>query len=279
MNYERLTIEIYSLIIRYLRLNKKLDHEFIKEFIEYVIFTLNLKPYVDITQNARIYNRGIGTYFYRDKDITIDLFKIFNQAEKLSKQLDVNLLLVYYLETSRILLHEVVHASQFRKATSPNTDIETKILKASLMYDIILNDNNKLQAFLNKGLNPKVFNQKNSVYLQNYDIAPEERLAETNAYYIMLMVLELLQTDANNLTIHYLNCFLKNLLRGYEKTLNPTKSYLEALETSQVLTPEELEGKDIPLVTRTKLGLAISTEEREELMARKRELANSYILK
>ena len=56
MNYERLTIEIYSLIIRYLRLNKKLDHEFIKEFIEYVIFTLNLKPYVDITQNARIYN-------------------------------------------------------------------------------------------------------------------------------------------------------------------------------------------------------------------------------
>ncbi len=279
MNYERLTIEIYSLIIRYLRLNKKLDHEFIKEFIEYVIFTLNLKPYVDITQNARIYNRGIGTYFYRDKDITIDLFKIFNQAEKLSKQLDANLLLVYYLETSRILLHEVVHASQFRKATSSNTDIETKILKASLMYDIILNDNNKLQDFLNKGLNPKVFNQKNNVYLQYYDIAPEERLAETNAYYIMLMVLELLQTDANNLTIHYLNCFLKNLLRGYEKTLNPTKSYLEALETSQVLTPEELEGKDIPLVTRTKLGLAISTEEREELMARKRELANSYILK
>ncbi len=275
IDYDRLALEIYSLIIRYVRLGKNLDLDFIKEFKDYVISALGLKDYLTQINCPRIYSHQLAEYQYRNRETTIDLFKVQNFAKNITKYVKANdPKLVTYVQTSKILLHEAMHAMQYKQVASKSKELEPKILQASLIYDFISQNPEMYAKYLEEGYSPKLLQAKYQLYIDNYDLAPEERLAEEMAYSIVIQVLTLMGDNAQNLTLYYLIKLLQSSLRGYDKTLNPSKRYLEILETSKLLTKDELEGKNLPFEKRLKLGLEITEEERDNLYARRLELTH-----
>ncbi len=277
IDYEKLSLELYYLILQELKTGKTISSNFLKELEALIIPSLNLEPFVSTITDGKMGNKEEACYNYNAKKIIIDLSKLQKGARDIEDYLSLKSSILHpYLLVSQSVIHEVLHAKQYEQILSKANNLETKILIASLIYKIAYQDEDMEQACLAKGLDENFFLAKYHLYLANYELAPEERLAELVSLSLMIKLLTYFGQEESKLTSYETLKLLKIALKGYKETLNPTKTYLEILGTTKYLTSAELAGKDLSLSRRIKLGLEISPEERAYLRSCKRELTKYH---
>ena len=270
MKNEKLILNITNYIFKAYKNNQNIDEVYIKDIASIVISYLQLEPFIKDIKIEPIYDMVLARFYLNTKTIVFDLLKIIKKLETI-RGLNISYdsrLLFYYIETAEILLHEIEHVNQTRKAINHEANIESSILTASIIFGCVSSDLNKYQLLIDAGYSIEklklYFNEKTMIYKNNYNIAPEERLANYYSGYVMVNLLTHFK-DNHDLWQYKIYTFLKSLLNGYNISLNPTKTYLEELGTTKILTPEELSGSGFSLDKRLSLGLNISLEEKAKL--------------
>ncbi len=270
MNNEKLILNLTQYMLNAFKNKKDIDEIYINDIAKIVIDNLSLANYVEKVEVRQINAKSLARYYIGNKTIVYDLNKIIKSLESI-RGLNIGYesrLLFYYISTIEILLHEIEHANQTKKAINHEQTLEAKILTASIIFGCVSSNLKQYQLLLDTGLTKEqldlYFNGKTLIYKNYYNIAPEERLAD---YYAGLTILKVLNAfkDNHDLWQYKIHTFLHTLLNGYEISLNPTSKYLDELGTSKILTKSELKGDNLSLAKRLSLGLEINQDEKKEL--------------
>lgn len=270
MNNQELILNITDYIFKAFNNRQDIDQIYIKDIANIVISNLQLDCYVNDIKIEPLNDKALARFCLSSKAIVFDLNKVIKRLETI-RGLNISYdsrLLFYYIETIEILLHEIEHVNQTRKTINHEQNLESKILTASIIFGCVSSDINNYQLLIDAGFSMEklklYFNEKAMIYKSNYNIAPEERLANYYAGFMMIKILEAFK-DNHDLWQYKIYTFLRSLLNGYDISLNPTKTYLEELGTTKILTEEDLNGNNLALDKRLSLGLNIEDDEREKL--------------
>ena len=270
MNNEKLILNITNYILKAFKDRQDINKEYIEDIANMVINNLELDCFVKNVELRQLNGKSLARFYLNSKTIIIDLNKIIKKLESI-RGLNISYesrLLFYYIETVEILLHEIEHVNQTKKALNHEQNLEAKILTASIIFGCVSSDLKKYQLLLDAGYTDEqlklYFNEKAMIYKNNYNIAPEERLANYYSGFMMIKILESFK-DNHDMWQYKVYTFLKSLLNGYDISLNPTKTYLEELGTTKILTEGELKGNNLALDKRLSLGLKIEEAEKAKL--------------
>lgn len=284
--------KIIDLIYAYSIKGRLVDQDYIKELINIIVTCKNLDNYfgllkihsqkklksakeVDLytlasydwnSQNLNIYSQNINWLLKSESKYLY----LFNNYERLFFD---NLLI------TQVILHELEHIDQKRKM-SEEKNFESEFLRFTTSHDEY-----NIEFLLKKGYTSKeafaIFTQQqknNSDYEKNYNISPEERLAELNSHYLIIDLLSHTPQKLPHLISFYQTRFLQILIKNYtydfynDIIISPTNLYLE--KTDNLIFSHHFPWYDInyfnclanlknilSLDERLKFGLSIDTEE------------------
>lgn len=275
---EKLLLELKKYFITSYQNKVPINANFIQELGRIFITNLNLDNYIKEIQVKNLNNKDLGQYIRSRNIVTYDLARVIHLLNSVK---DLNLSsdskdLYYYVSVLEFLAHEIEHANQYKKIYSKENSLENKILTHSLMFKESFSNEVFYRMAVNIFGETKIdtyFNQKFNAYINNHDLAPEEKLAN---YYAINLILEILKEfphhkDLINFKKYIL---LKYLMLGYDITLSPTTTYLNKLN---IYTSNEFNEDNLSLARRLSLGLKISPDEREKLnLITKRLAKNVY---
>ncbi len=265
---EKLILELTKYILDAYKGSVPLNEDYVYALGDIIINNLDLNNYVKNIQFRNLDEKALGRYVSSKKVINYDLRAVISL---LSSVKNINLSydskkLYYYISALEFLAHELEHANQYKKINKPDIDLENKILTSSLLFKNAWNNDlfyNMALEILGKDKLKNFLQDKNKIYMDNWSIAPEEKLAN---YYAGSLILKILNNfnQYEDLIKFKRFIFLKYLMDGYDTTLNPTKVYLEKIKAN-LLTEKEINGEGLTLIRRLSLGLRISDKERNEL--------------
>ena len=224
-----MNIKLLKLIYDYSRSGKLVDHNYVDKLIEIVIEEKKLNKYVIksqiLSEKESFIENGISLAQYNPFSKTISIY-----ANGINQMLEFNdryLVLfgsteqLFYKNSliTQIILHELEHANQ-RKIIDTEQTLEAEILKL-ITSEISFNTGMKL---LNEGYSIEQIityisikkHQSNENYKKNYNIAPEERLAEIKSYQEILELLFEIKEYVPNLLEFEQTNKLEQLLRGFD---------------------------------------------------------------
>lgn len=281
MNYYLLELKEYLLMN--IKSQNPINEEFLKNLISIILKYNDFGVfYKELKIEDHYCEEGettIVTYGIFSHIITFYMpcfLDITNELQRNLKLRPKEMISLPYLISSEKIIHELDHASQLNRE-GKNNDLENKILLATSR-----NKNN--EALIKRFAKEKkskadidaYFQVREEIYKKYYEFSPRERLTENYSITKCLRLLELLKkwTYLRHLQSYFAYLKYKNLLRGYDRTLNPTKFYMESIHAQEEWQEiEALSGKNLSLHERLKYGLEITKGEYDELLTRKLQIA------
>jgi len=233
--------ELLRLVYDYSVNRKLIDNEYIEKIIDIVIRYKKIDKYVKVLEILTskdfvidVDMETIAVYNSFSQKITVfsdmidRVLNIQNGYERLFNS--VEQLFCKNLVIAQLILHELEHADQNRIIDDEKT-IEAKILAFSMGYSnsTILK---KLVAcgFSNEQLECyKTFKYK--IYIENYFLAPEERLAQAKSNQEIIKILLLIKKYVPNLIEFYKLKELESMMLGFRiehgNVVCPTITYFQ----------------------------------------------------
>lgn len=282
---ERYILELSKSLLLSCKEKRPIDIQFLSELIKIIVTYNKLEQYYNGIEIKDEFNEHecVADYGNFSKIITLympqflELLKDIKDGVLL-KKIDQECLPCF--AATQTILHELEHARAI-KVEGQSESIESKILLATTV-----NKSNQYlrEQFKRRNLSDKemetYFKIRKEKYKIYYEFSPRERLAEHNSILIILEVFKSFETT-NPFLIHLCNYFVfrfySNLLRGYDKTTNPTKVYLKSINAKEELREIKALSRSLSLAERLKLGLEISDKEYNEILNRKRKIINKVI--
>ncbi len=250
--------KIYDLYTE--NIENSIDENYLNEAFQIMISKeKDLLPYVNDFKIAENKLDAIGTYSVDEKEITIDLNKINNNAaNNLANQALIGL---------EVIRHELEHARNLKKLFEGKDDIESFVIKCSLK-DYAVRNNMDYSWDYDLGETALLSMRIND----NYEKNPGERIAEIKAWKYMVNLLKNRPYTDDLLVARSMLYY--SYIRGYE---NP--NYLDAPTLSFLLEAElfhdllflkrRIDKKNYNLDTRLLCGLPINNEEYDKKILQK----------
>ncbi len=224
--------ELLKLIYDYAIKVKMPDYSFMEKLINIVKTYDNLDKYIlefELKDEDENDKKILGNYNGSSKKITVYQLQILKCLK--DKNYNFTILERNFFNCVifvQVILHEISHAIQYKMIESNNSSLETYILKSALAnYDQeIVTEMFKHGYSINQ---VKIYMElqekarKNNKKI-NYNIAPQERLAQINSYQKLEDILENIK-NAIPMLFRYIKLMkYENLLLGYEFSKNSISS-------------------------------------------------------
>lgn len=238
--------KILRLIYDYSVSGKLVDRAYIEQLVDIVINSKGLNKYLRDIQffQGKISDGDesmtLASYFPNVKTIAIYLNGIISYLHS-SNVLEcfLNFEETFFYKNmliTQVLLHELEHVDQYKKIETSH-DSESEILKVSLARSAIANNDERMRKLLESGISLSEImiyikaNQKK--YEQNYETAPEERLAEIRSHGQLINIVNAISDYIPHLILIEQISILRNMIRGYEIhesgiIISPTINYLHS---------------------------------------------------
>lgn len=247
--------EIYDL----LKDHRNLDDDFIN--IAFELFMLedrSLEDYIRDFKIVDVNSRNLGTYSNEDREICVNKNNILHDKSIKNKKL-------LALETIR---HEIEHARNLKRLYECRNDIESMIVKFSLLDYAIDHGLARVSSF--DQVDPFTMAMRKA---DNYEIDPGERLVEIKAWKYMVNLLKNQRTSEDLLIAR--SMLFYSYIRGYKNNgyyLDPpTYQYLlnTGLYHEFYIFKKTVERTGYSLDTRLNCGLPITEGEYDKGVLRK----------
>ena len=273
--------DILKLIYDYSRNSRFVDVRFIDKLIELVVRNRSLDSYVKrvaFTNTLRKDNDSIvcAAYDVYGSSVVVDtesFATILNRDDRFDCLFnDIEVFFYRNYKIAQIILHELEHASQFKKSDNENDkSVEAEIIRACLCLNTTLRSS-KMQELLrsNDEFNKffeLVLKSHKATYREYYELCPIERLAEIYSHRTLLGSLELIKDITPRLYDFYLTSLAESMLLGYEEAWKegscPTQVYLKAIKLEDSWNELDFsdESQTGALNKRLLLGLPVSQSE------------------
>jgi len=205
--------EILKIVLNYSKSHKLADINFVEKIFSVMIADKKLHNYLrnisDLQKERDKEDKRkiVANYDSVTKIIGINFSMIGLMFEELGRHNcffddDCEKFLFKNLEVVQILLHEVEHAKQYKKADLEDNDIETKLILAS--FDA----------------NPKLREQF-------YDYDPMERLADIKSFKTINKIVRQIEKTYPTLSIYEKKSLIDAMLNGYVGANSPTIIFLD----------------------------------------------------
>ena len=273
--------DILKLIYDYSRNSRFVDVRFIDKLIELVVRNRSLDSYVKrvaFTNALRKDNYSIvcAAYDVYGSSVVVDtesFATILNRDDRFDCLFnDIEVFFYRNYKIAQIILHELEHASQFKKSDNENDkSVEAEIIRACLCLNTTLRSS-KMQELLrsNDEFNKffeLVLKSHKATYREYYKLCPIERLAEIYSHRTLLDSIELIKDITPRLYDFYLTSLAESMLLGYEEAWKegscPTQVYLKAIKLEDSWNELDFsdESQTGALNKRLLLGLPVSQSE------------------
>ena len=279
-------LEILKLIYDYSKKRKLVDTIFIDKLIDIVVQKKGLHDYVKnvaYSNEVKGQDEGITCAGYQPftKSISIYFQAIKYVLEKESRYdilfSEIEKLIFRNITITQFILHEVEHADQMKKKDNKEDNtIETKIIKASFVFDSVLNNaisNPNLEADIQSGKISlqrlfSILSLRNKYYSELYRFNPIERLAQINSYSTIVNSLDKIKNYIPALYEFNYASFVQETLKGYSESWDgyscPTEAYLKGTKQDQVWQEISTDFGQHTYAKRLQLGLPVNYHEYEQ---------------
>lgn len=265
---------IADLTDEFIKKNNSIYENYIKELIRIIVLYDGLEDYVKsiIIKKLSCYS----IYNVTDGIIYCDLKRQLNSFGKetadfynSASEREING--GKYLYIAQMLMHECDHAKQYKKSTSNELDLGTRILRSVYLSYLQPDEHISLCSFHTIGdyIQRLLFDVLNDIlYNWYYEYAPEDRLADIDSYKKTLEIAKLLGLECSYK--YHLSMLYDTYLDSYDQEEPPTIYYF--MKTRRKELAEELGrlSDSLDFDTRLNLGLSLTKNERKKL-ERKRE--------
>lgn len=197
---KRTKYELAKILYYYTQNGKFADKKFILVCLNIICDFEQLWDYIKHVEFNP--NKSIMAYYFKYKKIAIDP-KLFNEYKKIN-------LFEYNTDILLLLLHEIDHAIQHKKAEGSATDLEARLLRASFNFK----DFDALNDYaVNSGMSIDVYNHYVKLFIKAYDklynCFPSERLAIFNSSGNISSIIKTLEPSCQKelLNKYNLECF------------------------------------------------------------------------
>ena len=243
--------KLYNLFMAYH--DKELDDSFINEAFDIITRHDSVREYINdfhITEEESV---NLGTYSIEERIIEFNKQSVLNDKTIKNKK----------LLALQVILHELEHARNLQRIYLKRDDIETKVVRYSLL-EYAIKHNLYYRQPLDKLdiLNAIIYKDK------LYDICPGERIAEIKTWKYLVNLLKNQRRSSDLLTARGMLYFA--YIRGYQTN----KYYLEPPTYEYLLTlglyhehyhlKNQFNNNNYNLDTRLLCGLPISEKEYRE---------------
>lgn len=274
---------VYKHILNYISNNKDIDEEFFMLIIEYFLNIHNLNGYLLSVQFKKHHGYDLATYIPEYKVMDIYACSLNDVIDDYTKYFEGKLNnfeeeLFSYLIVVRELVHELTHIYQCNIIRKAEKTLEEELLSFESFH--LHNMDIDMLKRLNINININNYTRKVNKFIKKYyDSLLCERLAE---YYSIDFTRGLIDDECICLKEFYNECFIDNLLKGYEEEngilISPTYRVYkgihkligvssfdyEYLHSDYEITKDKV--KCLKFDTRVKLGLPITNEEFNNLL-------------
>ena len=288
--------QLLELLFDYSVSDKKIDGDYIEKLIDIYVTTNVLEKYVlkyEIIRSDNNRNKNyLASYNPYDKTIKIygeEIDRLFNSSKKY--EMDFNDLEKCFYQNvifTQIILHELEHANQ-RRIMAHENGLEAEILTLSFirvkevnkLISLGYNDYQIIKLMLGD------IEEVRELYELNYDIAPQERLAEIKSHLLMIDILNGIGGFLPNLILMEEAHVLKNMLKGYNQYSSPSIRFIKQIGNGNALQLFDWYDNDsekclsllrekYSLYERLKYGLMISKQEKS-ISLEKLKSTNKYM--
>ena len=258
---DKLCIDLYEIIVEYQKEDRLVDIEFCRRVVEKLSNFYNLQDYIEDVYEDYISseedNEKFCFAFIQNNSICCNIKGTYECLEQLIdnpiyQELEDELNLYTYLYFTQIITHEINHLRINKKLDARIVDEETLCF---LPYRIILNTHDDEVDTLE-------YMYQYDFYNNHYFLCPDELLADYNAYMLIGKITDIAKAS-NRLKFFIFAELRTRELESYEKTLTPTKDYLEKLGYASYWDSISNNFQGLSLNRRLSLGLPITSEERK----------------
>ena len=272
-NKEKLVRELQNFLIYALKTKKISDNNLIYELLELIVDIENLYDYVKDIESVdwnMSEELGYGAYFPCNHTLIIYLYNIIEEFKDDYNNVEPYLQkLLFFSKIIITCIHEVEHANQLRICLENKKNIETLILRNSMIY---LSDKDWELNLINKGYNafevPKLIEkQKELEYYSDKvrDINPSERLAEIKSSFLTFLAFSSFLSNYNILEKDLLLYLYDSLIQGYHECNNPTESFVKMYDSRNEWEKINKLANTLTVLEKTAYGLEIASEEKNKL--------------
>ncbi len=272
---EKFLLEINKLVLKYAGNKQLINQNYMNQLVSLFIKEYHLEKYLHsakLVNDSNVSSEESASYSFMLKRITIQLEHFLKEVSylsdifKFSANDKVYLIYTYF---NKILFHEIAHSYQLLEIKEGN-NFDAKILGDTFKKTTYLEYLNFYLPDKIRELSPKLtsiykeYVKRVKLYYHYYPCVPEERLAEYFANDLSLTLIERLRKSEHidNLEEFYRYVLLRDLLVGYDISLNPTLFYLEKFG-KKIELPSIYSN---PLDVRLKYGLEITKKEYDSLV-------------
>lgn len=270
------TIYDYSINKRYI------DKELIEKLLKKLIDKFDIKDYVRKYRIISIEeNNARAVYRIENRCIDIDIFNTINTIlNRINKEdirsTDVTKYLKVNLDILHVIIHELVHATQYKRCLEKENDLEKNILELTLKGNIDILNN----KYISKEMT-KYYNIQHDILLNPvcYKTKPCERMADMKGLEYVRNISKLYNLD--DVEAYFEIKYLMSKIRGYSD-ISPTSYVIyinESLKAELGLPHEETDyykiedmykkeskRRNLSLDDRLYFGLPIDEDEKEIIM-------------
>lgn len=226
---EQMVEEISKVIYDYQKKDKRVDKYFIAKLVEIMVSAKGLHQYITDIEFHKYSKRYLA--LYDDKTLKVYKKSIEEDAEQFISKHNYYM----YYKVVEILRHEVEHANQEKMVEEQDSILEAQLLKICFAifpkyHEYIFQL--PLPIFFIWNIAVILHAKKDfKKYIENWEYAPQERMAEIRANALVLTLLE--QEKLQSIQEIFESDMLFALLQGYDKPLGPTDFYFSELGFSQ----------------------------------------------
>ncbi len=277
---ELFLLEINKLVLAYAQNRQLINENYLNKLVLLFIKEYKLKKYLRHSHlNNTPSDIESASYSFIHKKITIHLACFLKELNNISSLFNLSpndITYLIYTYFNKIIFHEIAHSYELLEIEK-GKNFDANLLRATFRLTTMKEYINLYLPTKIRDLSLKLTTDYNEyvrrvkIYYRYYSCAPEERLAEYFANDLTLTLTKKLENEVElkNLPHLYRYILLKNLLEGYQITLNPTLFYLKKLGKNI-----ELPSSPTPLDIRLKYGLEITKREYTSLKRLKKSLYN-----
>ena len=245
-------IEILKLVYDYSIKGKIVDLNFVDKLIEIVVRDNGLHDYVRTLKIKKGLVEDNNSFRCAGYDSLNKMILLYYESipavldNRIRYECLFNGLELFWyrnLVITQIILHELEHASQYKKSDSKSdSSIETKLIRAEFVVEQALKNPKFMSALIKGEISEQEFfeyrKRQQELYNQYYRLNPIERLAEIKSYRTILNVLSHVKDYFPSLCEFKSACLFENYLRGYEESWNegscPSQVYLYGIRQENV---------------------------------------------
>ena len=224
-------LQLLRLVMDYSLKGKLVDRAYIEKLVDIVVSNKDLHEYVrSLTFTDKLDKSPdkvtYGGYNFLRHDVTLDyeslMMFIDNQSYHFDCLFNPTEQIVYRnLIVTQIILHELVHAYQDKKADDKSDNsVEAKLLRASFYFSQLCKNPKLLELLLRGELSIEEFKKMGALnfelYHQYYDYDPVERMAQAHSYKMVVSMLEPVKKQLPSLYEFENATYGEELLKSYE---------------------------------------------------------------